>query len=59
LAEISPTRQENPTASADYGFKFHRRRQLFIRVHNETLSIIAMRVGNEGRLPIGIRAIDC
>jgi hypothetical protein len=23
------------------------RRQLFIRVHNETLSVIAMRIGNE------------
>jgi hypothetical protein len=25
-------------------FKFHKRRQLFIRTHNETLSVAAMRV---------------
>jgi len=28
-------------------FQFHKRRQLFIGVHNETLSIIALCVSNE------------
>jgi hypothetical protein len=32
-------------------FKFHERGQLFIRTHNETLSIIAMRVFNPDRSP--------
>jgi hypothetical protein len=29
------------------GFKFPKRRQLFIRSHNETVSIAAMRVSNK------------
>src|SRR5882724_9815712 len=33
-------------ASANRRFQFHKRRQLFIRTHNETLSAIAMRVSN-------------
>jgi hypothetical protein len=35
-------------------FKFEKRSQLFISTHNETLSVIAMRVGNKDSLPIGI-----
>jgi hypothetical protein len=31
-----------------------KRSQLFIRTHNETLSIIAMRVSNPDRSPVGI-----
>jgi hypothetical protein len=58
LAKISPTRQENPTASADYGFKFQKRSQLFLRVHNETLSVIAMCVGNKDCSPAGIHCCD-
>jgi hypothetical protein len=38
-------------ASADRHFKFHKRRELFIRVHNETLSIVAMHVSDEDRSP--------
>jgi hypothetical protein len=34
--------------------EFHKRGQLFIRTHNETLSVIAMRVCNPDRSPIGI-----
>jgi hypothetical protein len=30
------------------------RGQLFIRVHNETLSVIAVCVGNPNRSPVGI-----
>jgi hypothetical protein len=35
-------------------FKFKKRRQLFIRVHKETLSVVAMRVSNPDRSPAGI-----
>jgi hypothetical protein len=35
-------------------FQFHKRRQLFIRTHNETLSVTAMRVCNPDRSPLGI-----
>jgi hypothetical protein len=35
-------------------FKFEKRCQFFIRVHNETLSVVAMRVCNPDRLPGGI-----
>jgi hypothetical protein len=34
-------------ASADRSFESQKRGQLFIRVHNETLSIVAMHVCNE------------
>jgi len=36
-------------ASANRRFQFHKRSQLFIGVHNETLSIAAMCVSNENR----------
>jgi hypothetical protein len=32
----------------------NKRRQLFIRTHNETLSIVAMRVSNPDRSPLRI-----
>jgi hypothetical protein len=35
-------------------FKFHKRSQLFIRTHNETLSVVAMRISNPDRSPVGI-----
>jgi hypothetical protein len=38
-------------ASANRQFKFHKRRQ-FIRTHNETLSVVAMRVHNPDRSPL-------
>ena len=40
--------------NASRGFKFHKRSQLFIRSHKETLSIVAMRVSNEDRSPARI-----
>jgi hypothetical protein len=39
-------------------FQFHKRRQLFIRVHNETLPIIAMRVCNPDCSPFGINRCE-
>ena len=35
-------------------FKFNECHQLFIRVHNETLSVAAMRVSDPDRLSVGI-----
>jgi hypothetical protein len=36
-------------------FKFQKRRQLFICMHNETLLIAAMRVSNRDRSPLRIK----
>ena len=49
----SPTCQHNAT-SANRRFEFNKRSQLFIRTHNETLSVTAMRVHNPDRSPVGI-----
>jgi hypothetical protein len=35
-------------------FEFQKRSQLFIRVHNETLSVVAMAVNDPDRSPVGI-----
>src|SRR6266536_2408360 len=37
-------------------FQFHKRSQLFIRAHNETLSVIAVRIGNEDRSPVEVHS---
>jgi hypothetical protein len=39
----------------DRRFQFKKSRQFFIRVHNETLSVVAVRVGNKDRSPVGIK----
>jgi hypothetical protein len=39
-------------------FQFHKRSQYFIRVYNETLSVVAMRVNNPDCLPVGINRGD-
>jgi hypothetical protein len=48
----------SPTSDHSYGlesrFKFHKRSQLLIRTHNETLSVTAVRVHNPNRSPVGI-----
>jgi hypothetical protein len=41
-------------ASANSGFEFHKRSQLFIRTHNVTFAIVATRVSNPDRSPVGI-----
>jgi hypothetical protein len=35
-------------------FEFHKRRQLFFRSHNESLSVSAVCINNPDRLPVGI-----
>ncbi|PYK07863.1 MAG: hypothetical protein DME61_11655 [Verrucomicrobia bacterium] len=50
-------------ASANRGFQFQKRTQLFIRVHNVTLSVVAMcvirlaRMAVKGSFPIGAKAL--
>ena len=39
-------------------FKFKKRCQLIIRVHDKSLPVVAMRVSNEGRSPVGIHSCD-
>jgi len=43
---------------SDRWFRFDKRSQLLIRAHNETLSVAAMCVSNEDRLPIRIHGWD-
>jgi hypothetical protein len=51
--KISTVSQDN-SATSNHRFKFQKRRQLFIRPHNETLSVVAVCVCNEDRSPVGI-----
>ena len=44
-----------PSESARDSFKFHKRSQYFIRPHNETLSVPAMRVRNPDRSAVRIQ----
>jgi hypothetical protein len=37
------------TLFSDRRFQFYKRRQLFIRAHNETLSVVAVRVSSAGQ----------
>jgi hypothetical protein len=44
-----------PTAGcANRRFKFGKRRQHFIGVHNETPPVVSVRVSNANRSPVGI-----
>ncbi len=40
--------------AANRRFQFHKSGQLFVRTHNEAPSIVAMRVSNPDRSPVGI-----
>ena len=39
-------------------FQFHKRHQLFIRVHNVTFTIVAMRVRNKDRSPVRVHGCN-
>jgi hypothetical protein len=41
-------------ATPNRRFEFQKRRQLFIRLHDQTLPVAAMRVSNEDRSSVGI-----
>jgi hypothetical protein len=42
------------TGRGNRSFEFDKRRHFFIRVHDETLTVVAMRVSNPDRSPVGI-----
>jgi hypothetical protein len=50
----SPSARQSDLPQARCCFEFEKRREYFIRVHNETLSVVAVRVRNPDRSPIGI-----
>jgi hypothetical protein len=54
LASLSTKKAATPNRR----FKFNKSSQLFIRMHNETLSIVAMRACNKDRSPVGIHCCD-
>jgi len=56
LGKISSACQVNSPKRANRPFHFHKRGQLFIRSHNEPLTVAAMRVTNEDCSPVGIHA---
>jgi hypothetical protein len=52
----SPSRQF--AASPSRRFEFQKRRQQFIRMHNVTLPIVAVRISNKDRSPFAIHGRD-
>jgi hypothetical protein len=58
FGKISPARQEKTAVVPNRRFKVQKRSQLFIRVHNETLPVVAVCVSNEDRSPVGINRRD-
>jgi hypothetical protein len=51
---ISAIKRQAHWGGANRRFKFHKRSQLFIRTHNETFSVVAMRVSNPDCSPARI-----
>jgi len=45
---------ESAYSAPDRRFEFQKRSQLFIRTHNETLSVAAMSASNPDRLPVTV-----
>ena len=54
LEKISPVRQTNSPLVPNRSFQFQKRSQFFIRTHNVTLSVVAVRVHNADRSPARI-----
>jgi len=44
----------NALGEPNHRFQFQKRHQLFIRTHNKTLSIVAVRVSNLDRSPLRV-----
>jgi hypothetical protein len=57
FAKIRPTCQSNSRVRAHRRFEFKKSAQLFIGVHNETLSVAAMCVGNPGCSPVSVDSL--
>jgi hypothetical protein len=51
-----PPQSFERSAGSNRRFKFQKRSQLFVCTHNETLSVVAMRVGNPNRSPFAIHS---
>jgi hypothetical protein len=51
---LRPTSMIGRCGGPNRRFEFEKRSQLFIRVHNETLSVAAMRVNNPDCSTLGI-----
>ena len=51
---LLPARVRLPGGGANRHFQFQKSRQLFIRMHSETLSVAAVRVCNPDRSPVRI-----
>ena len=54
LFSVRPAQANYIVTLQQVGFEFQKSRQLFIRSRNETLSVVAMRVSNPDRSPVGI-----
>jgi len=54
LPKIVRVCQDNSPQLRNRRFQFEKRGQLFIGTHNETLSVVAMRVNNPDRSPVRI-----
>jgi hypothetical protein len=54
LLAVEPLNLFSQNVDTNRPFQFQKRRQLFIRTHNEALPITAMRVNNPDRSPVGI-----
>jgi hypothetical protein len=52
--KIAARCQSNSPSGSNRRFELHKRTQLFIRSHNEPLSVVAMCVCNKDRPPVGI-----
>jgi len=54
MRSLSKEAKRKHVGVADVIFQFHKRGQLFIRPHNKTISIVAVRVNNPDRSRVGI-----
>jgi hypothetical protein len=51
----APNQAEQPPAGpSSRRFQFHKRSQLFMRMYNVTLSVVAVRISNPDRSSVGI-----
>jgi len=54
LEKSRPASQDNSPQRTGSRFQFQKRPQLFIRVHNKAISVVAVCVCNKDWLPVGI-----
>jgi hypothetical protein len=54
MCHLTKPSGSHPCRGSDRGFKFQKSSQFLIGVHNETLSVVAMRVSNPDCSAVGI-----